>query len=192
MKQWFNLESEVRTMEDRRKVLFTDGMSNDFLLIITDATKEAIEKYCVYHNIMMEDGGHFELFDTLKTQYYVKELLDSEVDDREDVEIIGYDELYDFSEYTKRTDGYRTIKITAGMTQEFEIIWTNAPDHVIKAQLMYIAACEEEGKQVPENPYGMIEEFGYVANAIGNQDSWVCQVKCVSSFLHLFPQLSAV
>ena len=56
---------------------------------------------------------------------------------------------------------YRTIKITAGMTQEFEIIWTNAPDHVIKAQLMYIAACEEEGKQVHENPYGMIEEFGY-------------------------------
>ena len=53
----------------------------------------------------------------------------------------------------------------------FEIIWTNAPDHVIKAQLMYIAACEEEGKQVPENPYGMIEEFGYIANVIGSQDS---------------------
>ena len=65
---------------------------------------------------------------------------------------------------------YRTIKITAGMTQEFEVIWTNAPDHIIKAQLMYIAACEEEGKQVPENPYGMIEEFGYVVNLIGNQD----------------------
>ena len=68
-------------------------------------------------------------------------------------------------------NGYRTIKITSGMTQEFEIIWTNAPDHVIKAQLMYIAACEEEGKQVHENPYGMIEEFGYVANVIGSQDS---------------------
>ena len=66
---------------------------------------------------------------------------------------------------------YRTIKITAGMTQEFEIIWTNAPDQVIKAQLMYIVACEEEGKQVPENPYGMIEEFGYVVNVIGNQDN---------------------
>ena len=65
---------------------------------------------------------------------------------------------------------YRTIKITAGMIPEFEIIWTNAPDHVIKAQLMYIAACEEEGKQVPQNPYGMIEEFGYVVNLIGNQD----------------------
>ena len=68
-------------------------------------------------------------------------------------------------------NGYRTIKITAGMTQEFEIIWTNAPDHVIKAQLMYIAACEEEWKQVPENPYGMIGEFGYVANVIGCQDN---------------------
>lgn len=68
-------------------------------------------------------------------------------------------------------NGYRTIKITAGMTQEFEIIWTNAPDYVIKAQLMYIAACEEEGKQVRENPYGMIEEFGYVANVIGSHDS---------------------
>ena len=66
-------------MEDKRKVLFTDGMSSDFLLIITDAPKEAIEKYCRYHNTMMEDGGHFELFDNLKIQYYVKELLDSEV-----------------------------------------------------------------------------------------------------------------
>ena len=69
------------------------------------------------------------------------------------------------------TNGYRTIKITAGMTQEFEILWTNAPDHVIKAQLMYISACEEEGKEVSENPYGMIEEFGYMANVIGSQDS---------------------
>lgn len=158
-------------MEDRRKVLFTDGMSNDFLLIITDATKEAIEKYCVYHNLMMEDGGHFEVFDTLKAQYYVKELLDSEVDEKEDLEIIGYDEVFDFNEYTNRTEGYRTIKITAGMMPEFEIISTNAPDHVIKAQLMYIVACEEEGKQVTENPYGMIEELGYIANVIGSQDS---------------------
>lgn len=67
-------------------------------------------------------------------------------------------------------NGYRTIKITAGMTQEFEIISTNAPDHVIKAQLMYIAACEEEGKEIPENPYGMIKEFGYTVNLIGCQD----------------------
>nr|DAT08859.1 MAG TPA: hypothetical protein [Bacteriophage sp.] len=30
---------------ERKKVLFVDGMSNDFLLIITDAPKAAIEEY---------------------------------------------------------------------------------------------------------------------------------------------------
>ena len=44
LKQWFYLDNlEVKTMEDRRKVLFTNGMSNDFMLIITDAPKEKIE-----------------------------------------------------------------------------------------------------------------------------------------------------
>ena len=91
-------------MEDRRKVLFADGMSSDFLLIITDAPKEAIENYCRYHNRMMEDGGYFEVFDCLKVKYYVKELLDSEIDEKEDLEIIGYDEAYDFSQYTERME----------------------------------------------------------------------------------------
>ena len=71
----------------------------------------------------------------------------------------------------KKTNSFRTIKITAGMTQEFEIISTDAPDHVIKAQLMYISVCEEEGKEVPTNPYGMIEDYGYVVNVIGSQDN---------------------
>lgn len=83
----------------KRKVIFTCGMSNDFLLIITDAPKEAIESYCRWHNAMMEDGGHFEMFAPLKTKYYVKELLDSEIDELEDVDIVGYDEAYDFGNY---------------------------------------------------------------------------------------------
>lgn len=29
---------------DKRKVLFTSGMTEDFIIIITDATKEDIEK----------------------------------------------------------------------------------------------------------------------------------------------------
>ena len=67
---------------------------------------------------------------------------------------------------------FRTIKITAGMTQEFEIINTNAPDHVIKLQLMYISTCEEEGKTVPVNPYEIIEDFGYIVNVLGCQDDF--------------------
>ena len=86
-------------MEDRRKVLFTNGMSNDFMLIITDAPQKAIESYCYRVNKVMEDGEHIEPFDTLKAKYYVKELLDSEIDDREDAEIIGWSESYDLCNY---------------------------------------------------------------------------------------------
>ena len=67
---------------------------------------------------------------------------------------------------------FRTVKITAGMTQEFEIISTDAPDHVLKAQLVYISACEEEGRAVPENSYSMVEEFGYSVTVIGCQDDF--------------------
>jgi hypothetical protein len=64
-------------------------------LIITDAPKEAIEKYCCHYAETQEDGVWIEPYDTLKTKYYVKELHDSEIDDNENVEIIGYDEVYD-------------------------------------------------------------------------------------------------
>ena len=61
--------------------------------------QKAIESYCYRVNKVMEDGEHIEPFDTLKTQYYVKELLDSEIDDREDAEIIGWTESYDLCNY---------------------------------------------------------------------------------------------
>jgi hypothetical protein len=85
---------------ERRKVLFTDGMSDDFLLIITDAPKAVIEEYCRWHVCQVENGWKdCETFQPLKVRYYIKELLDSEVDNREDLELIGYDECYDFSTY---------------------------------------------------------------------------------------------
>ena len=66
---------------------------------------------------------------------------------------------------------FRTIKITAGMTQEFEIISTDAPDSVIKAQLTYTSACQEDGEQI-ENPYSVIEAMGYTVNCLGCQDDF--------------------
>lgn len=157
---------------ERRKVLFRDGMSNDFLLIITDAPKEAIEQYCQYHHHMMEEGVFFEIFAPLKAKYYVKELLDSEVDDFEDVDIIGYDVVYDFAEYPNWD--YRLIKLYAGMTGEFEIINTNAPDSVIKAQLTYTSALQEEREPV-RNPYSIIEAMGYEVHVVACQDT--CSVE---------------
>lgn len=84
---------------DRRKVLISDGMSNDFMLILTDAPKDEIEKWCRMHNQEMENGEN-TFFDILKKRYYVNVLFDSEVDDKENIEAIGYDEQYDLNQYT--------------------------------------------------------------------------------------------
>lgn len=85
---------------DRRKVLITNGMSNDKMLIITDAPTEAMEKWCRAYNKGLEDGTSI-LFDPLsKAGYYVRILHDSETDDNEDIDIIGYDEAYDLFDYS--------------------------------------------------------------------------------------------
>lgn len=158
----------------RRKVFFTGRKDDGFLLIITDAPMEAIQNYCRWHNQMIDDGEHFELFAPLKAKYYVKELLDSEIDDLEDVNIIGYDATYNFRQYTRltrRTEGYRTIKIFSGLNPEYEIISTNAPNSVILANMKYILGLEEEGTDV-ENPYAVIEAMGFTANVLGSHDDF--------------------
>lgn len=61
--------------------------------------------------------------------------------------------------------------ITAGMTTEFDLISTNAPDSVIEKQLAHINRLEEQGEAVPlYNPYTVIVEEGYDVSIIGNQD----------------------
>lgn len=64
---------------------------------------------------------------------------------------------------------FRTIKITAGLTQEFEIIRTDAPNELIEKQLAYNGKLETEGKVI-DNSYGMIEDAGYTVTALGSND----------------------
>jgi len=64
---------------------------------------------------------------------------------------------------------FRTIKITAGMTSEFEIIYTAAPDEVIEEQLRENAAREENGISI-EDAYDLIKEKGYEVDILGCQD----------------------
>lgn len=66
---------------------------------------------------------------------------------------------------------YRLVKFSAGMTQELEIITTNAPDPVIEANLKYISCLREEGETI-KNPYEIIEAMGYKAICIGSQDDF--------------------
>ena len=86
-----------------RKVLFSNGMSDDYMLIITDAPKDAIEEWCYNYNANMENGVN-TYFEPLKENYYVKVLADSEINDfnRLDIEIIGYDESYDLCDYWEK------------------------------------------------------------------------------------------
>lgn len=65
---------------------------------------------------------------------------------------------------------YRTIKITSGMMEDYEIIRMNAPDEVIGKQLVHICKLENEGKII-DNPYGIIEAEGYICNSINTSDS---------------------
>lgn len=63
----------------------------------------------------------------------------------------------------------RLICFTAGMTQEFEVIRTDATDEIIEKQLKLNCYQEESGKVI-DNPYGMLEENGYIVELIGCQD----------------------
>lgn len=83
---------------DKRKVLITNRMSHDAMLIITDAPKEEIEKWCCQYNKDLENcKNHY--FDSLK-DYYVKVLFVFEKNDEpDDIDVIGYDEAYDLFDY---------------------------------------------------------------------------------------------
>lgn len=63
----------------------------------------------------------------------------------------------------------RFIKISAGMTQEYEVIQTTAPDEVIIEQLKENNRLNEEGILI-ENPYEVIEAHGFSVECIGCQD----------------------
>lgn len=68
---------------------------------------------------------------------------------------------------------FRTIKITTGMTMEYEIISTNAPDSVIHRQLKANSRNQENLESI-DNPYNIIQASGYVVKVIGNQDDFDC------------------
>ncbi len=85
---------------NKRKILITSGMSNDVILIITDAPKKIIEEWCRNYNKELENGKN-TYFDNLKKDYYVRILHDSETEiNNDDVDIIGYDEVYDLFDYS--------------------------------------------------------------------------------------------
>lgn len=88
-----NSDAEV----ELRKVLLIGDMDHDAMLILTDAPAQDIRKWCYNYTKELENGKN-TYFDGLKDRYYVKVLHDSEEDAPENIEAIGYDEVYDLYE----------------------------------------------------------------------------------------------
>ena len=89
--------------ENLRKVLFVvDDATDEAQMIVTDAPKEAIERWCRRWNELYKNEMYtmFGSFDTLKAEYFVQEIdISDEQFGNELIDTIGYDEIYDYNLY---------------------------------------------------------------------------------------------
>ena len=89
--------------ENLRKVLFVvDDATDEAQMIITDAPKEAIERWCRRWNELYKNEMYtmFGSFDTLKAEYFVQEIdISDEQFGNELINTIGYHEIYDYNNY---------------------------------------------------------------------------------------------
>ncbi len=90
-----------------------DGMSNDAVIMITNASKGCIEDLCRFVNEFCGETEKInQYYEDFKRNWYAKIIFDSEEDNtyfgfgeyENNVEIIGYDEVYDLSDYFSEDD----------------------------------------------------------------------------------------
>ena len=88
-----------------RKILVTDGMSNDLLLFMTDAPMEKVVEFMIEVKNAVDNGDNTtELYEGFKAEWLFKVLLDSELetDTKEMARCIGWDRDFDLSmDYSK-------------------------------------------------------------------------------------------
>ena len=83
-----------------RKILVTDGMSNDLLLFMTDAPMEKVIEFMIAIKKALDDGENTtDLYENFKTEWLFKVLLDSELetDTKEMARCIGWEREFDMS-----------------------------------------------------------------------------------------------
>lgn len=83
-----------------RKILVTDGMSNDLLLFVTDAPMERVIALMISIKVSLDNGDNTtELYEKFKKEWLFKVLLDSELetDTKEMARCIGWDRAFDMS-----------------------------------------------------------------------------------------------
>ena len=85
---------------DYRKILVTDGISNDLLLFMTDAPMEKVVEFMIAVKKAVDNGDSTtELYEGFKAEWLFKVLLDSELetDTKEMARCIGWDRDFDLS-----------------------------------------------------------------------------------------------
>lgn len=86
----------------KRRVLFAEGMSPSKVLLITDAPQMDIMKY-LYENAGKETPPDKYMLNLLEETegFYVRILHDTELSDgdNDDIDVIGYDEVYDLNDF---------------------------------------------------------------------------------------------
>lgn len=83
-----------------RKILVTDGMSNDLLLFMTDAPMEKVIELMIAVKKALDNGDNTtELYENFKTEWLFEILLDSELetDTKEMARCIGWEREFDMS-----------------------------------------------------------------------------------------------
>lgn len=83
-----------------KKILVTDGMSNDLMLFMTDAPMEKIIEFMIEVKKSLDSGNTTnKLYDKFKKEWLFKVLLDSELetDTKEMARCIGWDRCFDLS-----------------------------------------------------------------------------------------------
>lgn len=95
--EYLNVD-ELLEPVDKRKVLFTYGMTNDAFIIITDAPKFKIECWCIDYLEELKNGEN-TFIDHVNEEYYARVLFDSEQNDLDDEDVIGWDEVYELTNF---------------------------------------------------------------------------------------------
>ena len=104
---------------DYRKILVTDGMSNDLLLFMTDAPMEKVVEFMIEVKKAVDNGDNTtELYEGFKAEWLFKVLLDSEMetDTKEMARCIGWDRDFDLS-----MDLQKGVETMSNLTHLFKV-----------------------------------------------------------------------
>lgn len=120
---------------ENKKIMIVNG--NHFVLAYTNATKTALDEWCIHYNYerAMNRTGMLS-FDTIRKQYHFSILLRSPENTRKEAEEMDYDDYYDLNDYAEyviwpfskvKTFGQIRTMLKHHSLEEMLLSWNIAP-----------------------------------------------------------------